>query len=202
MEDSRLTKNRHFGRGSNFGGSRLVFLATLLFIPRMAAGAEIADRVVVSVNNIPYTQSQIERYLNVKECLRDDPGSAQTVGAANWKEAVASFVRDFSIHQEASKSSGFRPSRESVDRLGQRCGKNLEKSQTLQNTFARLKLAKSSLESELLRVATIENFRRSRATLSQSKQGNGTTWEKEIDDRTVVRYFERALEWVPLEPTK
>jgi hypothetical protein len=60
----------------------------------------VADRVVVAINNIPYTQLQIESYLNVKESLRDNADSSQVVNGTNWSMAIDAFTNDMMIHQD------------------------------------------------------------------------------------------------------
>jgi hypothetical protein len=163
------------------------------------ASPAIIDRVVLTINNIPYTQTQIERYITVKESLRDQPETAQIVNASNWNVAMDGFIADMTIHQEASKSSGFRPSRETVEKLRVRSDKNLEVAPNLKAAFDRLGLSKANTETEILRIATVENYRRGRASMNgRSKDATGQ-WEKELKERTIVRFFDDAKVWKSLD---
>ncbi len=179
-----------FGLWLGFTGSSLI------------AASSILDRVVLMINSIPYTQTQIERYIAVKESLRDQPEIAQIVQESNWSIALDAFTADMMIHQEASKSSGFRPSRETVEKLRARSDRSREASPALKTAFTRLGLIQSSIETEILRIATVENYRRGRVSMN----GNGRNkdaaapWEKELKDRTIVRLFDDARVWTSLAP--
>jgi len=79
--------------------SSIIFLAPGADAAQPDSSKSIADRVVVAINNIPYSQNQIESYIDVKESLRDDASKSQTVNSSNWTEALDVFVTDTSIHQ-------------------------------------------------------------------------------------------------------
>lgn len=178
----------------------------------------LGNRVVVAVNSIPYTQLQIERYINTKETLRDAPQNSQTVNGSNWQQAVDAFVNDMAIHQEASKSSGFRPSKEAIQKLRFKIENALEQAPQFKQAFTRLGLSKIEIETEALRIATVENFRRGKSTLSSAPQTQSSqksdappasqtnnketrgSWEKDLKDRTIVRYFDDGLTWKEIQP--
>lgn len=160
----------------------------------------VADRVVVAINNIPYTQVQIEIYLNVKESLRDNADSSQVVNGTNWPLAIDAFTNDMMIHQEATKSSGFRPTRESIQKLRARSEKITGAVPQFKAAFERLMLSSKEIESEILRIATVENYRKGKASLSANGKNTQTGWEKELQSRSIVRLFDGAKTWKVIQP--
>jgi hypothetical protein len=164
-----------------------------------AGNVATIDRVVVMINSIPYTQTQIERYMAVKESLRGSPESAQIVQESNWGLALTAFIDDMMIHQEASKSSGFRPSRETIDKLRVRSERSLLDASALRSAFERLSLSRISIESEILRIATVENYRRSRTSMNGRGKENAVSWDSELKDRTIIRLFDDAQVWKSLD---
>ncbi len=158
----------------------------------------IADRVLVTINNIPYSQNQVESYIDVKESLRDDAMKSQTVDGSNWTQALEVFVRDTAIHQEASKSSGFRPTKEAVQKLRLRSEKTAASVAQFKTSFDRLDLAGQRIEIEILKIATVESFRRGKQSLNSKDKA--INWETELTDRTTVRYFDDAKTWKQTNP--
>src|SRR5262249_49257654 len=61
----------------------------------------LGDRLVTEINNIPYTQRQVETYLFVKEALRkNEPGQGiSLVNSSNWQMALDAFSEDMLIQQ-------------------------------------------------------------------------------------------------------
>jgi hypothetical protein len=160
----------------------------------------VADRVVVAINNIPYTQLQIESYLNVKESLRDNADSSQVVNGTNWSMAIDAFTNDMMIHQEATKSSGFRPTKESIQKLRARSEKITSSVPQFKAAFERLMLSSNEIESEILRIATVENYRKGKASLSTNGKNAQAGWEKELQSRSIVRLFDGAKTWKVIQP--
>ena len=158
----------------------------------------IADRVLVTINNIPYSQNQVESYIDVKESLRDDAMKSQTVDGSNWTQALEVFVRDTAIHQEASKSSGFRPTKEAVQKLRLRSEKTAASVAQFKTSFDRLDLAGQRIEIEILKIATVESFRRGKQSINSKDKA--INWETELTDRTTVRYFDDAKTWKQTNP--
>lgn len=158
----------------------------------------IADRVLVTINNIPYSQNQVESYIDVKESLRDDAMKSQTVDGSNWTQALEVFVGDTAIHQEASKSSGFRPTKEAVQKLRLRSEKTAASVAQFKTSFDRLGLAGQRIEIEILKIATVESFRRGKQSLNSKDKA--INWETELTDRTTVRYFDDAKTWKQTNP--
>ena len=177
----------------------LLFLLAL-YPSRSYADNVIADRVVVAVNNIPYTQIQIERYINVKESLRDDGASSQVVSAENWALALDAFTKDMPIHQDASKSSGFRPTREAIQKLRLRSEKTQTEAPRFKEAFRRLGLSRSEIETEILKIATVENYKRGKSSLNLNGRESTSSWEAELTERTIVRYFDDAKTWKSINP--
>jgi hypothetical protein len=159
----------------------------------------MVDRVVVAINNIPYTQLEIESYLNVKESLRDNADSSQVVNQANWSVALDAFLKDMMIHQEATKSSGFRPTKETIQKLRVRSENITTTSPQFIEAFNRLKLTRDEVEREILRIATVENYRRGKASLLINAKNSHKGWEEELQSRSIIRLFDEAKTWKTLQ---
>lgn len=160
----------------------------------------IADRVVVAINNIPYTQLQLESYLNVKESLRDDAAASQVVKESNWAQALDAFINDMMIHQEATKSSGFRPTKETIQKLLARVEKTAASAPQFKTAFDRLRLTRQELENEILRISTVENYRKGKASLSTNGKNVHDTWQNDLKSRSIVRLFDDAKTWKNIQP--
>lgn len=182
------------------GRSTRIRLLIAIFASSAALANVIADRIVVAINSIPYSQIQIERYINVKESLRDNIEKSQPVQQSNWELALAAFTTDMMIHQDATKSSGFRPTKEAIQKLRFKCEKNLSQSQVFKASFDRLGLEREEIETELLKIATVENYKRGKKSLDSDEKSNLGSWEDELLKRSIIRYLENAKTWTNIEP--
>ena len=190
---------KYFSAGVVFAlTSSIISLASRGSSAEIESSITIADRVLVTINNIPYSQNQVESYIDVKESLRDDAMKSQTVDGSNWTQALEVFVRDTAIHQEASKSSGFRPTKEAVQKLRLRSEKTAASVAQFKTSFDRLGLAGQRIEIEILKIATVESFRRGKQSLNSKDKA--INWETELTDRTTVRYFDDAKTWKQTNP--
>jgi hypothetical protein len=181
--------------------AQIVVLLMTLINGHSLAASQIADRILVAINSIPYSQLQVERYLNVKESLRDNIQNSQTVQESNWSMALNVFIQDMMIHQDATKSSGFRPTKEAIQRLRFKTEKNLEQSSNFKASFDRLGLKRADVETELLKIATVENYRRGKKSLDTDEKSSSNKWEEELTRRSIVRYLDGAKSWIRIEPT-
>ncbi len=171
-----------------------------MLAPESLFARSIADRIILAINSIPYSQTQIERYINVKETLRDGIEKSQTVQQSNWNLAITAFVKDMMIHQDATKSSGFRPTKEAIQRLRFKTEKNISMSPEFKAAFDRLGLTRTDIETEILKITTVENYRRGKKSLDDEETSSGSSWEDDLAKRSIVRYFDDAKTWITLEP--
>jgi hypothetical protein len=178
----------------------IIALWCTMLAPESLFAKAIADRIILAINSIPYSQTQIERYINVKETLRDGIEKSQTVQQSNWNLAINAFVKDMMIHQDATKSSGFRPTKEAIQRLRFKTEKNISMSPEFKTAFDRLGLARTEIETEILKITTVENYRRGKKSLDEEETSSGSSWEDDLAKRSIVRYFDDAKTWITLEP--
>ena len=162
-----------------------------------AEPSAVADRIVVVINNLPYSQLQVERYINVKESLRDDASKSQVVQSSNWVLALEEFTTQMAIHQDASKSSGFRPTKDGIEKLRLRCDNAAKTAPQFKPAFDRLGLNKDELENQILKILTVENYRRGKSTLNKTASGR-SSWENDLKEHSIVRYFDDAKVYSPL----
>lgn len=191
-------------KGISMAAHPLIFVVFASFLMTIfthdRASAQTADRVVVAVNSIPYTQLQVERYISVKESLRDDAKTSQTVQESNWPMALEAFIRDMMIHQDATKSSGFRPTKEAIYKLRALSDKNIGTAPQFKADFVRLGLDRAQIETEVLKIATVENYRRGKKSLDINGTQTAANWEEELVKRSIVRYFDDAKTWKQINP--
>jgi hypothetical protein len=185
----------------------IAFAITPIFVASIATtvnaqASEITDRIVVMVNSLPYSQLQVERYINVKEALRDDAIRSQIVQSSNWEMALTEFIKEMAIHQEAAKSSGFRPTKDAVEKLRLRVDATAKTAPQFKPAFDRLGLAKEELEIQILKILTVENYRRGKSSLTKTEAKQSTAgqpaWETELKAHAIVRYFDDARTYVPI----
>ena len=172
-----------------------------LFFTAFLAGktgysAPLGDRLILTINGIPYSQLQIEGYLDVKESLRDNPGKSQLVSADNWNVALASFIKDMTLYQEANRTSGFRASRELVAKATEKVQKVIETNDRFKKRFDELGFETLTIREYIAHILSIENLRRSRASMQNAKGGGktapSTDWEDELMKRALIRWFEHG----------
>ena len=160
----------------------------------------LGDRLVLSINNVPYSQLQIEGYLNVKEALRGDIEKSQVVAAENWAAALAAFMLDMTLYQEATKSSGFRPQKDGIQKSLTRIESSSSKSNSFNLKFKDLGLDESAIKEHLSRILTVENLKRSRQGLDKNKSAN-QDWEQELQKHSIVRWFDGGKNYESIRPT-
>lgn len=180
--------------------SLVLMMMIVVFAPKQAISAPLGDRLVLTINGIPYSQLQIEGYLDVKESLRDDPGKSQLVDKDNWNVALASFMKDMTLYQEANRTSGFRPTRDVVTKATERVQKVSDANPRFKNRFNELGFDTPTIREYISRILSIENLRRSRNALRSNKEKDRDKpknvaipdWEDELMKRALIRWFEHG----------
>ncbi len=186
----------------SFANAITLFFAVCISTIVNAERSEITDRIVVVINSLPYSQLQVERYINVKEALRDDASRSQVVQSSNWDMALSEFIKQMAVHQEATKSSGFRPTKDAVEKLRLRCDGAAKTAPQFKPAFDRLGLTKEELEIQILKILTVENFRRGKSSLDKTEAKKTTAtqpaWEMDLNARAIVRFFDDAKIYSPI----
>lgn len=180
-----------------FRGRFIGVLIAAVLAEKAAIAAPLGDRLILTINGIPYSQLQIESYLDVKESLRDNPGKSQLVDADNWNVALASFIRDMTLYQEANRTSGFRANRELVAKASEKVQKVRDNNERFQKRFAELGFEPLTIRECVAHILAIENLRRSRASMQSAKSGTknaspSSEWEDELMKRALIRWFEHG----------
>lgn len=197
------------------------WLFAYIFCVFTAANAAPSDRLVVSVNNIPYSQLQIEGFLNTKEALRADAHNSQLVDATNWTVAVQAFIADMVVYQEANRSSATRPQKELVRKALDRVKNTLTLSERFQRRFLALGIHDDVIREHLSHLLAIENLKKSRQTVETktaraSTNNSGTaassnpnatpssnvSFENELLSRAIIRWFDNGKTYIDIHPTQ
>jgi hypothetical protein len=196
-----------------------VWLAASAAMSAFAQGssARLGDRLVVSINNLPYTHRQIEAYATVREALRPgDGGTRVAVVAANWKDAIDVFTEEMIILQEAQRLGGFQADSKIAARFQLVLAERMQAGVTARATLDRLgydAVGIARVVDAILRVAT---FRRSKERQpggdkgavqedgppapASAPGGGGGPWLDELKARAVVRHYDEAFNYVMIQP--
>jgi hypothetical protein len=177
----------------------LIYFA--LLISSAASYAQIGDRIICVINTVPYTQLQLEAYLNVKESLRADPENSELVSSTNWTQALDAFSRDMIIYQESARSTGFRPSNEIMTKAFERVQKTVTEVKKFEERFESLSIRESQIREQLAKLLAIENIRKSR---HGSTPGNTESqqWEADLIKSAVIRWYDKSQTYQTLNPHK
>lgn len=172
---------------------------------------EVGDRVVVTINNVPFTQRQVEGYINIKESLRKNvEGKLRLVNASQWEDALTVFTNDAVFLIEAQRIGSVtipeNLAKKYIDLLREKSVTNPE----LKAMFLRLGLSDGSLERAVDTVLRVAAFRRSKErqeSQSQLQTGEGadggirfSMWQKELLDRAIIRRYEDAAQYILIQP--
>jgi hypothetical protein len=190
-----------------------IFLLAFSTLGFSLAGSDVGDRVVLTINNIPFTQRQVEGYINIKESLRKNAdGSLRLVNASLWEDALSVFTNDAILLIEAQRIGGVTVpetlTQKYIDLLRTKSATNPE----LKAMLGRLGLSDGGLERAVDSVLRVAAFRRSKErqeTQSQlqlkSNQGQDSNfrvsaWQKDLLDRAIIRRYEDAGQYVLIQP--
>jgi hypothetical protein len=173
--------------------------------------AQVGDQAVVAINNVTYTQRQIEMYIVVKESLRKNTSveSARVVNASNWNEAVTVFIEDMIVYQEAQRLGGLQAPDQLVEKFVSLIQEKSKKSDLFRTTMTRLGADQVGITRVLDSVIRIAAFRRSKDRQASSTDNSGEIedqtgampeWLAEITDRAIVRRYEGTSQFIEIAP--
>ena len=171
----------------------------------------LGDRLVIEINNAPYTRRQVEVYIAIKESLRKDGGTGlKIVNAKNWDVALKVFAWDMLIEQEASRLGSFQPSKKNIEKYLKIVRKRFATDVNLRNTKARLGVDERSVKRTLSTVLRTEAFRSSKDRQAAISGGEGdkkkqkpaiARWLKDLEERSVIRIYKDAMQYRIIQPT-
>jgi hypothetical protein len=151
---------------------------------------KIVDRVVVSINNFPFTQLQIESYMLVKEGLRKDPENSQLVDQTNWTAARQAFVNDMIVFLEAAKTSGFKPQKSTTNKVIERFNGTIKQQTKFSQAIQKLDVDAPTIQELINKILTIESYRKSKQPTD------------ELFKSAVVRWYDHSDHYSDLQPGK
>lgn len=199
--------------------SILLVKATL---PGMAqtTSASLSDRLIVSINSVPYTQRQIEAYASVREALRNARAGEQVIVVVdNWKEAIELFTEEMIVLQEAQRLGGFQAESRLTQRYRQLLDERMRSGPALRATLQRLGYDVNSLGRVVDAILRVASFRRSKerqpgvsggernefqndgppAPIGAPTRGGGP-WLDDLKTRAVVRHYDGAFHYETIKP--
>jgi len=181
----------------------------LFFVLGMASA--VGDRLIFSINNLSYSQRQIEVTFYIKEALREETASNPEleiieINQENWQSIMKVFAEDMIVLQEAVRLGSFQINTTALQKYKDLVSIQVEKSKFLQTNFERLGVDKKTLHSEIDNVLRVAGFRKSkrRQNKNDAEITNLTTsqskWLSELTDRTVIRTYEGAQKYILIQP--
>jgi hypothetical protein len=209
----QLVENRS---GQWFGAAvlkqkKMISVFLFLLLTAGNAMALVGDRAVLSINNVSYTQRQVEMYIVIKESLRKNAEieSTRIVNASNWSEALTVFSEDMIIYQESQRLGGLQAPDQLIDKFVNLIREKNNKSELFRNTMGRLGADQIGITRVLDMVIRIAAFRRSKdrqstagssATDIEDQPGSRPVWLTEISERAIVRRYEGAMQFIEIAP--
>lgn len=177
--------------------------------PSLAQQTRLGDRLVLSINNVPYSQRQVESYINVKESLRKtNDGNVRVIDGTNWNDALTVFSEDMIILQEAQRLGSFSTQDQLVDKYHAVVRDKIAQGGELKKSLVRLGVDEPALAKALDDVLRVAAFRRSKDRQeSQGTKGakkvpesGKVQWLDELTLRAIVRPFENARTYHAIGP--
>lgn len=171
--------------------------------PLVANGdAPLGDRLVIGVNNVPYSQRQVESYILVKESLRKtSDGTSRVIDARSWKDALQVFGEDMIVLQEAERLGSYQNEGALVEKFRAVFRQKATAGSALAAAQSRLGIDEASVKKTLESVLRVVAFRKAKDRGSDdAKAGQKSKWLTELTDRAVVRFYQDAESYVVIEP--
>lgn len=177
----------------------------------VVAADPIGDRLVLSINNIPYTQRQVEVYISVKESLRKSEQPVRLIQAGNWTDALTVFSEDMIILQEAQRLGSFQSLEQSTEKFQDVVRDKAKRDREFSANLSRLGVDTVALTRALEAVLRVAAFRRSKDRQAQvgtrpdaedlEAQKESRKWLDDLIDRGVVRHYQNAESYLLIQPS-
>ena len=185
----------------------IVFALVLLVSSVVAAGGRLADRAVLELNSVVYTQRQVEVLALVRSVLYAE-NDRWPINSKNWVPSLEWFSQQMLVDQEALRTQGYNPSedslRDALTKIESARKTNLEVSREMH----RMGIEESS--SQALRRSVITTLRTDSFIRIRGRRNNSESdispaagsfdWLRDLEDHALRRIFEGAREFKRIEP--
>ena len=174
---------------------RLLFTLTLALF---CSAYQLGDRLLLQINNVSYTQRQLEAHTLIREALQVTRPSTErlVISAQVWRGLLEKFREDMLILLELERYDRYRPSEADIDTARRYVMQHQEK---LQADFVRLGIDDDML-TELVAVNLKINFYR--RAQEQKTTTTKPRWLQKIEQRNFVRFYRGSSLWSPIHPQK
>ena len=189
-----------------------LILCWTLAAPASATAQQLGDRLVVAINQVPYSQRQLELYFAVRAGIRNDADQTGLfVDRSNWSASLALFTEDMMILQEAQRLGSFG----SVDAMLEKYSAQLRARRAAGGAFAatlkRLGADDQALAHVLENVLRVAAFRRSKnrqeaqalpntTAAAQAQPGVLAKWLVDLSNRAATRTYTGANTFQMIAP--
>ena len=158
---------------------------------------QLGDRLLLQINNVSYTQRQLEAHTLIREALQVTQPSTErlVISAQVWRDLLDKFREDMLILLELERYDRYRPSETDIDTARRYV---MQQQAKLQADFVRLGIDDNML-TELLAVnLKINAYRRAQEQKTTAKP----RWLHKIEQRNFVRFYRGSSLWMPIQPQK
>ena len=182
-------------------------VVVLLWLFASVSHAKIGDRLIITINDTPYTQRQIEMYMTIKESLRKSD-RVRLIRPVEWSVAVDVFTQDMIIFQESLRLGSFQPADQVVDRFAGAVEQKIASDDHFRENLKRLGVGSRDVRGALETVLRIDSFRKSKdrqdelAGEIRDKSARGKkSWFIDLEERAVIRLFREGKIYKSISPT-
>jgi hypothetical protein len=200
-------------------------LALALASGAATARAQVLDRLVVAVNDLSFTQRQVEAYIVLKESMRKTAdGRTRVVDEGNWRDALTVFSEDMVVLGEVERLGGAQPPSPLVEKYLATLRERAAPGSALAQTLTRLGVGGDTLRLTVESVLKVAIFRRTKARQTTThedkpKAAGGAAksdadgvdldaktperprWLEELEGRALVRRYRDAERYVAISPS-
>ena len=161
-----------------------------------SAAYKLGDRLLVQINDISYTQWQLETHMLIKLAMQVEQHVKTTpvTSAAHWRTALDAFRVDMLILQELERHERNQPSAKDIA-AAQRYVSQWRKHNDAE--FVRLGIDDKLLTELIgvnLRISTYRQQQNKRTATTQ------TDWLQKIVQQGSVRFYRDSSVWIPITP--
>ena len=168
-----------------------------------ASAQVVADRVVVEIDRIPYTQRQIEIFHFVKFGVSNSI-SHGAITEQTWNVVVKHFIEAMLIDQSSSVLGLFRPNAKALQQANENFAKRVEVDSVFAKQIDRLALRHRELQKIIIQVFRVESARQSKSSeLARSNRGQARfskankAWIDGLREKAVIRFYHEAAKYIP-----
>jgi hypothetical protein len=178
--------------------AKTLIILTLLLLPLHSIGKTlVGDRLLLEIGRVAYPQSYLEAYMVLKGVLGKhlkNKAQAAVPALSDWQQALPYFKREMLISREAKRLGRFYPTPTAIREVMDDVEIQRLQDRDFSNVLLRLNLNRSQLVKFVAEVLQVDEFARNKNQTGQD------SWYEELEKQYIVRFFQNAETYVPIQP--